>query len=345
MSAIVRSLLVNIGFQVNRNQQIQANRTITGVRAGLFALGGTVSNLAGQIFTFINELAKGTLDARDLSQALGVSLQDLLAMQRAAKEFRINESQFQGALNKINVLFRDFQNGGRALRELSQELQINLDPKGNALDIFNEIIRELGRVENEQDRIAMFGKIFGQEIAVSLSNLSQNLDQYQDSVNGFQEAAKIQADSIKDLEAWERGVTQINDAFRGLATVLSTYFLPAVAAVVDSFKIYFQFLNGLIKGITGLFSGEGTFLDRVKNLGSSIYNASPSLNYDSPLLRPFTSSNSMAPVINNEINIDVPLGTTQQQASYMSQEVQNAVEYTVQQQFMQIQNNYPLVEF
>lgn len=105
MSAIVRSLLVNIGFQVNRNQQIQANRTITGVRAGLFALGGTVSNLAGQIFTFINELAKGTLDARDLSQALGVSLQDLLAMQRAAKEFRINESQFQGALNKINVLF------------------------------------------------------------------------------------------------------------------------------------------------------------------------------------------------------------------------------------------------
>jgi len=102
--SIVRSLLIKIGFQTDKSSVNQANRTVDRFKSKFALIAASATYAATKVVGFFNSIANSLLDADDLSKALGISLEQLIAIQKAASNFRIDETQISGALNTLNEL-------------------------------------------------------------------------------------------------------------------------------------------------------------------------------------------------------------------------------------------------
>lgn len=374
--AIVRELLIRLGFQTDKKAINETNRAITGFKTR-FAIAATAATYAFKVIKdFFGDIATATLDADELSRTLGVSLNELRAMQQVAQQFRIRPEQLAGAFTIIQKDLNEFRQGFGRLPEIARQLGIEISKDTGPKELFDRYIQAIRGIENEQERIRIASALFGQELGAKISDLSQDYDSFKQAVREAYEQLEKQPDILPQAKAFEKSINSLSDSFNRLAQSLSTVVFPVLQFLIDQLTALSDLVKsvftGDLSGIKGalnsasksldplfeftrlnkvsdwfkdtFFGGQsalngidGSFLNRVNDYIEN----KPGYQYQG-FLSPAMAGGT--PNVTNNIDISVPAGTTEEQAEYMSNQLQQAIDASIMNTYYQIQNNNPVVE-
>lgn len=366
--AIVRSLLISLGFVTDKRAINQANRAITGFKTR-FAIAASAATYAfSKMVGFFSDIATATVDASELATTLGISLKEFYALQEAASNFRLDPKQFEGTLKTVNKLFRDFKTGAsNQLAEISRQLGFNIDRRGNAVDVFNQIIKALSEITNVQERIRISENIFG-DTGAKIAALAGNVDDFTKAVENLKNAEISEADLLPDAQKFESQLNQLYNSWKKFTTSLGILLLNPLTKFVEYLKLLTDAARFAISGdkegskrnlkelsdfaepatqatrnVFGLGGVLGSFaIEKLLNAFSSFQKYAENRQEFSSLA---VAGNSLGvPIVNNEINVNLLPGTDQQKASEIALIIGQTVEDSVNRVWSDIQSNNPVVE-
>lgn len=371
--SIVRSLLIKVGFVTDKQTINQTNKAIAGFKTRFAIAASAAAYAFSKITNYFSEIATATLDAESLAKTLGISFVEFTKLQKAAEGFRINDKQFTSlfqALNKNIVNFRYKLDG--ELLKLSQAFDFDPTKINNSAQLFDAIINKLATIEDYQKRID-FAEIHFEGLGEKLANIAGNTERFRDSVEGFEGFANELQKSIPALNEYEQAVIGLSNVWQNFVVTISKDVIPVLTNLISYLQPSFDLLKGVYNLYGNLFKGDkqgvidsarsvSKSLDPVFDSVGSAYQGTKNVlsglisdvfspwwervndyveNRDYGMV-PATSMG--APMITNNIDIQVGPGTTEQQAQFMSDRIEQQVEASIYNTFQNIQNNNPMVE-
>lgn len=367
--AIVRELLIRLGFQTDKKAINETNRAITGFKTR-FAVAATAATYAFKVIKdFFNDIAAATLDSDELARSLGISLNELVALQQAAQNFRIKPEQFAGVLSMLQKDLNEFVQGFGRLPELARQIGIEISRDTTSLQLFDMIIEKIRTIENEQERIRIASAIFGDQLGTRISDLSQDFDGFRDSVARAYEELEKTPDVTPQLREYEKALNSISNSLYNLFRTIVVELAPAVQKLAEWLDIVVRLSSSLLsfgldriksvgrEGWDFLAGTAGAIGDKISSGWKSFKDwLTPYVTYDpnAPRAAPQMSTGpnwiesqlpaSWVNYINNSVDVNVPQGTSQEQATFLGEQIDRMVEDSIMNTFYQIQNNNPVVE-
>lgn len=379
--AIVRDLLVRIGFVTNKQTQTAVNKTIASTKKNLQNTSNVAQNtvkntskaqksllLLGRrmllgwaaalysvkkFFSFFNAVAIRALDNDSLARTIGIAREELQALNSEAQNFGFKDNQFSGVLSFLDKMNRDVKNGVTSFHKLNNQLRININPEGTALDTLKTILEGVRQLDTEKSRIDFLEDLFPGS-GVQLSDLSQDLDNFYANVAKSTQRNINSGATLQTFKDYTKAINEFTDAFERFIQQLSIVVLPVLTKTLD-------IINGLLSVREAVFNYNRKLLnldfasiakdlspsfERAKSVGKSAYdflteNLMPLSNY----LMPTSNVGGMAPVnVTVSNTFQVPFGTTGEQAFSIAGQIESQIVSAMNRIFINIQNNNPQVE-
>lgn len=381
--AIVRDLLVRIGFVTNKQTQNQVNKAISSTKKNLQTTATTAQTavknntkaqksflLLGRklllgwaaalfsvkkFFSFFNSVATRALDNDMLARTIGIAREELQALNTEAQNFGFKDNQFSGILTFLDKMNRDVRNGVTSFHKLNNELKVNINPKGTALETLRTILEGArNRIDNEKDRIDYLNDLFP-GAGVQLSDLSKDLENFNANVASAALRNRRSNPDINAFREYTKAINEFSASFERFIQQISIVVLPVLTKTLDVINGFLAIRETLIEYNRKLFNGDvvGIVKDLIPGIETAKTNAQPYfdsfkqgvINATNYLLPTPSFGQNMAPVsVNVNNNINVPIGTTSEQAQYMSGEIERGIADMMMKVFINIQNNNPQVE-
>lgn len=377
--SVVRSLLIKVGFQTDKSSVSQANRTVDRFKARFALIAGAATYAASKVIGFFNSVGNRLLDADNLAKSLGVSLKEIVAIQKAASNFRLNEGQIAGAFEKLNQLLIGFRTKTNLeLAQISRDLKFDIQEEDTVLSLFNKIAVGLSKVQNTQEQIRIAGNIYSREIAPGIADIANNLDKFNEANREFVNNSPDLTRAVDDFKEYDRAINALSQSWNDFAITISKDVIPVLSNLLTSLKDNFEFVKFFANFQVGLFKFFRNPLTNQQPLKDAIMQGSRLLD---PLVNDIKSgANSLlfgaqnkameiggnivrytenrddlegvagewatvgAPIVtvNNEIN--VPPGTSQEQTQMIAEAIEDTVQAGINRAFREIQYNNPQVE-
>lgn len=341
----MRELLIKLGFQTDKRAINDTNRAITGFKTR-FAIAATAATYAfSAVKKFFDNIASATLDADELAKTLGLSFNELRALQQGFGQFRINDAQVGQILGTLQKDLNEFIQGFGRLPEIARQFGIEISREMNVTQLFDTIIQKLREVENEQDRIRIASALFGQELGPRISELSKDFEGFKKSISESSEALKNLPSITQQAKAYEQALNGISFAFSNLATTIGQYLFPVLEKLINYLDYVLRFYGSIatldFTTLKAVLSEGSAKADSIfGSISSTLGNAKNSVLSTAASFLPERLSN----YITNSIEINVPPGTTTEQAQDIADGLDGIIREAILGTFYEIQNNNPQVE-
>lgn len=262
------------------------------------------------------------------------------------------------------------------LKVIADRFKINLDQIGNnAEDVFNAILKHIGSISNEQDRIYVASEVFGNELGARISEMSQNILQFKTATKAYLAAGKQATEILPDVKEYNVALFELTNRWNDFATNLGTKAFPAIQSLISLLDLTVKSVATLYetgKGFVEFFTTGGDSLIKASEkarelleysfdidkkffgpLGDAISSklkwvGVSGVNFAQPLtaqsMSPTSGFFGAAPVINLTNEITVPAGTTEEQAQSMADSIRKALDESILNTFKMIQYNNPRTE-
>lgn len=376
--SVVRSLLVKIGFVTDKQAVNSANKAVDNFKLRFSLIASAATYAFSKVTSFFNNVATKTLDASDLAKSLNVTLGEILAIQKAASNFRINDKEITGVFSRLSDLLFGFRT--------KTNLELNflksgvgnfaIDANESATTLFQKFLVGLRNVATQSERSRLAKNIFGKDLGDRIARISENLEDFNGDIEKYlQNPLDVEA-SIEKLNNYTKAVSELSNAFDNLATNLVVSVGPIITSVLEgltfvldgftkSYNAIYELIGNnnskpikklLVNDLNNLSKFLGTdnvkfnnfkdIQDTAKVIGQGIFNSVTDTGNGSELISrsragAFVGSPSIE--INNEFN--VPAGAFQDQdASWITDSMRSAVQEGVEDAWRSIQYNNPQVE-
>lgn len=350
--SIVRSLLVSVGFTSDKKSLVQTEGAIKSLRLRMAGLATAAIYAGTRIISALNQFADATLTTEGFSRALGIGYNELVAFQKAARSFRLDDSQFNAVLGRTNQLLADFKRGAGDLFEIARVAKFDILPNDNALDILQKVLKYLSEIENEQQRIRIAGNLFP-NFGVQISDIAKSLNQFNASAKDFVETQGDLSAVPQAAKAYEEAINALNNSLGKLTQNIVTVVAPALLYMIDvankAIEFYRNFSptsEGALQRLIDFELKQFEFVPRWFNSFKEWvepYTFTP-ITAEESMISNMNSTSNSSPQMTNNIEINVPQGTTEEQASFISTQIINAIDDRIFNTFMNIQSNNPVVE-
>lgn len=346
--SIVRSLLVSLGFKVDKKSAKEADQTIKGFSKQLLVVGTAATYAFRIVKNAISNISNGILESDELARSLGLSLAEIESLQEGFQKFRISDSSFKSLFATLQKDLDDFKKGVGRLPEIIRQTGIQVTENSPLTTYFEELIKYLGQFENETDRINVSSELFGEALKVKLSDLSANFDEFKKTVSETYTVLKDTPDLTDKFKDYEQQLNNISKSFSDLVKTFTIELSPLISKLFELLQYALGYVGGSLSFLSGggfeksiksneeglgLLSRFGNWLSSgFESAGNSLLNLDP--------------RNNMQPAfyVNNTIDVNVPQGTTAEQTKFLSEEMQSLIDDSIMDTFYRIQNNNPQVE-
>lgn len=186
-----------------------------------------------------SEIVNGALSLDKLHKTTGMSTDALQALKGAAEETHVSTEQLNKGIEFFSRTMGQAEMGSKkavnALREVGLSMK---DLKGlNADEQFALVSKRLAEIEDPARRAAAGAAIFGKqflEIQPAIMEVAEN------GVDPFLKHMKelgvyLDGDAIEQMKAAKKGMHEIGEETKGLATQFLVGFMPAAQEAMDSF--------------------------------------------------------------------------------------------------------------
>lgn len=205
---------------------------------GIAALGIAVSKISDSL-TRLDEIAKK-------SRALGISGQDLMEFQHAAKLAGVESGAFTSALQKMQKNIGDATAGiGLAKASLALVgLEIGDLARLNASDQFLAIADKISKIENTSERAAVATAIFGRAGADLIPLFVQGSEAIREQMLELRELQGVMTDlDFQKVEAANDAMTKLGKSFDGMWNDITVDVAPELTLFVDTLQDVFTWMR------------------------------------------------------------------------------------------------------
>lgn len=367
-SAVVRELVTVLGFKTDLKGLKDAETALLSFKTKMALIASATLLALGKTMDFFSNVAETFVDTNNLSKATGIALENLIGMQKAASQFGLRAKDISNIFERINDLSRQAMLGQGELLKIAEETGIQYKDNNNELlsneQIFQNILGFLGKIDNERERVRISALLFGKEFAQGISDLSQNL-------NKFNEDSKKNADAIRDnideqkkaTTEYRNAVIDLENAWESFVNSLARYVFPVLKVLLDLLtgivNVAGAVITPLVKGTKALAHAVGEELTRdlrndsdleefeqirknVENGNFSWWNV---LGLPSPNAPPPNSiGQTQTSNITANVDVNVQAGASIENAQEMGQIIADEVSLQLDNALNQIYNNNPQVE-
>lgn len=234
MTAPLRELLAEFGFDFDQQALREGTRSIAGVVGAVRSMGQAF--VAGALVQGIVNFGQSMIDTGseldDTSQQLGISATELVEWRHVAKLSGLEANELTSAINRVAIAAG---RGSPAFAQLHVRTRDSSGALRRASDIFEDAVVALGDVENTTRRAAIAQRLFGGAGAALVPLFRQ----------GRTGIAQLRAEVRRlygtDLERLAEQASAAGDAQDRLSLVLdatrtrlSLYLLPAITRGIES---------------------------------------------------------------------------------------------------------------
>jgi TP901 family phage tail tape measure protein len=357
--SIVRSLLISVGFVTDRKSITKTNKAIEGFKTRFSIAASAAAYAFSRVLNFFGDIASAVLDANDLAATLGISLNEMRALNEAASNFGFRNKKVSDALATVNNLIIKTKNGFGDLDKISNRLRINIDKNGTVTEVFTQILQGLSDIDNEQHRISEAAKIFGDNLGKAVSDLSQNIDKFRASAKELEKTTSNTEKDIEVLKKLENSIYTLGVAWKKLFEDITKAIAPFLTSVTDSLtkiadlkKNFFGLNTNSFKefgeSVIDFFTADFKKIDeKIGELQEKFLqyttNQAP-LGIDQLAPNNSSISNGGAVSITNNFEINNPPGTSDEDSLSTWQKIKNELVASFNDAFREIQNNNPVDE-
>lgn len=364
--AIVRELVTVLGFKTDTKGIKDSEKALLSFKTKAALAVTAAAAIIAKTLDFFGDIAKEGLQTRDIADATGIALENLLGMGKAAAKYGLEQVDINNLFKTLNGLMRSALFGEGELAKLAAETGIVYkDNNGELLSneqVLQNILEYLGKIDNKQYQIAFASKLFGDQLGAGVARLARNLNEFNKSSEEFSEGtSKRISENVQSLEEYNTALINLKNSFSDFVTTLGILVFPALSKMVDWITKLTNALSAIIDYAPTAFRhiGESLNHDLLDESPYSDYNQIKAFeektkngtatwadffgfgSSDTPDMRPTNN----APVTNNlttKVDIQIPAGMTepQQIGEMVAQMVNAQLEYTINQ----IYNNNPQVE-
>jgi len=361
--SIVRSLLISIGFVNDKKAINETNKAITGFKTR-FALAATTATYAFKIINdFFSGIADATLETDDLARSMGYTLNQIIALQRGFQKFRINDTQASAILQTLHKDLTEFSQGYGRLRTLMREHGLEIPKNATPIELLDTILKYLQKIDDEVIRSQIANKFFP-GLGIKISDVSVHMKEFKESVDESYEALQKTPDIKEELNEYKQGINSITNSLDSLFKTIVVKSAPAITFLSENIKLLVELLSSALsfdlQGVKNAFSGIGgqfkkfygfiaekTGLDvagkRFKEYAENENTSPPPINSNVNWAEMFLPA-SWVNYVNNQVEINMPAGTTQEQTQYLGTQIERLISDSINATFQDIQYNNPVIE-
>lgn len=359
---IARELVTRLSFAFDRTNLDKFERTISGFKTK-FDIGRlAIQSSFGKILDFATEFSDKILKQDALSKFSKTSIQDLDALQKKFQQFDVPTDVFQGFFSNISQQLAEINSGyENELRHIISRSGgfLNAYVNGQLIstkDFIDKIRIYLKSFADEADQLQVIQKIFktSPETSVALLNAfraaSMGLDEFISKEKiSIEELQRLKESAIE----FKKEVASFNVQAEKLQQEAAKYLIPALVASVGGVNLIIDEVKengvgsaaglayqGIIYGILSAFGVQD-----LKSIESKVL--SSNLGFFGNMEEGFRKQEEAdrnTIINNNKFEFNVPPGTEEQTAQFISQEVQVKLENMWDQKTREVINNSPQVE-
>lgn len=337
--SIVRSLLVNIGFQVKKSDEKNVSRSINKVKSNLSVLYSSSLYLYSQLFRGLSrvfsQVSSGFtdfLDNKEFSSSISLTIREVESLEKAFSDFRIGGDEFRSIFQRIQKDIDDFRLGDGRLPNLLFTTGIQFSPDEGVLGLFTKLIEYIRKFRDE-DKGGIINAIFPGSNIERIKELSKSFDDFRDSVKGAYDQLKDSPNISEQAAEYERKVNDLSRAWVRFSRDLLSLVYPAIKFILDVLNNLVSSADHLINNFK--ISDLPKILDPFPSLGGDDYSAIMSRER----LR-FSPSNAN---INTEINISVPNSAVDDPDS-LATTLKEQIDEALFRSYKEIQYDNPVIE-
>lgn len=245
-NAVVGALRVTLGLDSAqftsgmKTAQTGLQRFAGVAKAGALAIAGAMAAAGGAIATAMAGVITRAGDMYELSQALGLTVEDLSRMTYAAELSGVQIEGLEKAIKKLSVsLFDASQSGTGPAANAFRMLGISaVDAEGNVrpvIDVMGDLADRFAKMPGGAEKTALAIRVFGKAGADMIPMLNEGRDGLQEMYDEAQRLGIVlDTETAASAEALGDELTRLNAAKDGVITKITTGMLPALRSLAGA---------------------------------------------------------------------------------------------------------------
>ena len=244
--AVVGALRVTLGLDSAqftngmKSAQTGLQRFAGIAKTGALAIAGAMAAAGGAIATAMAGVITRAGDMYELSQALGVTVEDLSRMAYAAELSGVQIDGLEKAIKKLSVsLFDASQSGTGPAANAFRMLGVSaVDAEGNVrpvIDVMGDLADRFAKMPGGAEKTALAIRVFGRAGADMIPMLNEGRDGLQEMYDEAQRLGIVlDTETAASAEALGDELTRLNRAKDGVVTKITTGMLPALRSMAGA---------------------------------------------------------------------------------------------------------------
>lgn len=338
---IARELTTKLSFAFDRSNLDRFEKSIKSFKSGIVTTYGEVAALVGKVVNYFHEVSTSAIRIKDIADYTGIAVEDFAAMRQGAASLGLSTSIFDQAIKKLSIDIRQAKNGmGDLIQVVSQsqgKVRIPfLDDAENLKEVLGDIFDYLETLPKQSDKLAFVSKYFGLDLHESAEFVriaNQGREAFEKARESQREYGKNIADSTAAAIQYSRELnklaTETDKLIGKINSIIVPYIGNALKLVNDAIDEAPTQAKKGGGGVSGFFKQVLNDPFPKKKFGLDIANK---------------IGGNVNVTNNNRFEFNVPPGTTEAQASWITQEVQSAIAKSKDQEIRELINNNPQVE-
>lgn len=337
--SIVRSLLVSIGFKVNKSDEKKVNNSIEKVKSNLTVLYSSSLFLYSQLFralsrafSQVSSVFSGFLDTKEFSSSIDLAVREVESLEKAFSDFRIGGDEFRSIFQRLQKDIDDFRIGEGRLPQLLFTTGIQFSPDEGVLGLFTKLIEYI-RVFREEDKRGIINAIFPESNVERIKQLAASFDTFRESVRDAYNQLRDSPDITEQASEYERKVNDLSRAWMRFSRDLVSIVYPSLKFILDVLNNIISVADYVINDFKA--SDIPKILDPFSNIGNDDY----SVIMGRERLR-FSPANTN---INTEINLTVSQSAVEDIDS-LANTLKEQIDEALLRSYKEIQYDNPVIE-
>ena len=265
MSSIIRELVTVLGFKTDLKGIKDSEKAVLSFQTQVLLGATAVSFAVAKAIDFFGQAAEASFKTMDLADATGIALVNLNAMSIAAGKFGVRVSEVEAIFSSLNNLTQSAIQGQGKLFKLAEETGIEYkDNNGYLLSnqqIFQNILKFLGQIDNKQQQIIIASRIFGTELGNRAADLARNLGAFNaETDNVVRKTSEGFKNQQKDLLDYKVAVIGLDNSWQGFVNTLGRDVYPALSLAIDTFSALIAVAGKTVRQIGRGLEQQGQIL-------------------------------------------------------------------------------------
>lgn len=347
---VARELVTKLSFTFNRANLDRFEKSITSFKKSIVTTTGDITSAISKTIDFFSTLTNASIKTRDIAEFAGIATSEFVAMREAAGELGVNTQTFDKFILKLSTDISNAKAGFGDFIDLVRKNSGKISAPNQLNDIDNlrkalsEIFDLVQSIDEKQAKVRFLGN-FGLDFDEA-NDFLRLMDQGKSKFIELTQARKKYGEEVEANAAADREYKKQVD---GLSRTFSRYVDNILRSVVPALNQLLEHSRQTVELIENTAEqGGGGVSGFFKNLISAPFELAALYAKDSTKQSATISAQALATPTNqtNNLNVEinVPAGTTQEQALFLADAMRKAVDDVLQQQTREIINNNPQVE-